>query len=289
MLKIPCGGFKLDENSFTLDKEVLSASVSWDGLKDKPFYEETKIGYLLPETILSFEEGGVARGSAVVPLEEGKTYIVTIDETEYKCVASTITVEGLPAFALGDGQLLGGVATNDPFGLVCLPPEAIAMGAPFAWGFFGANGVTYPDGTTLSIQGEMNVIKQIDKKFIPGGEAVFTGTIDFDNDEFSLDNESDAILKFGTAWNNVISGGSAVIIAADVSTYRDCYYRILLESFATITSCGMTWRRLTFSAILHDMTTSLDYYDKVFIELNLTTTGQFACNSKFYHGQYSTT
>lgn len=52
--KIPCGGFRLNEESFSLDENgVLSVKndtqvdedISWDDIKDRPFYDESPVLY----------------------------------------------------------------------------------------------------------------------------------------------------------------------------------------------------------------------------------------------------
>ena len=117
--KIPCGGFKLDENSFSLDENgVLSIPkpLTYDYMPEG--YPSKSVGTvtLMEEQELSFAlYGGVytARLTEALEIAEGQTYTVNWDGTEYECVCSIFNDTIL---ALGNLSIMGaGDDTGEPF------------------------------------------------------------------------------------------------------------------------------------------------------------------------------
>lgn len=130
--KIPCGGFKLDEKSFSLDENgVLSVSgggggvqPDWnqndstaaDYIKNRPFYTGNPVETVLVEkNALSFiEEGGlyVAFFRSDFEATVGETYNVSWDGTIYECVC----VNFRNSLIIGNLSIRGaGSDTGEPF------------------------------------------------------------------------------------------------------------------------------------------------------------------------------
>ena len=117
--KIPCGGFKLDEKSFSLDENgVLSIPkpLTYDYMPEG--YPKKSVGTvtLMEEQELSFAlYGGVytARLTEALEIAEGQTYTVNWDGTEYECVC--VDSSGF-YYKLGNMSILGeGGDTGEPF------------------------------------------------------------------------------------------------------------------------------------------------------------------------------
>lgn len=178
-MKVPCGGFKLDEKSFSLDENgVLSVSggggggvqPDWnqndstaaDYIKNRPFYEgNPSETVLVEESTVSFtNKNGIYQ--AVVPstfkATAGETYKVSWDGTVYECTCAI--VNGLPAF--GNLSIMGmGSDTGEPF----------LIGVD--------NGVNIQIFTadtsashTISISGVVQEVVKIDEKYLPKGFIV---------------------------------------------------------------------------------------------------------------------
>lgn len=132
--KIPCGGFKLDEKSFSLDVNgVLSVSGSsggsvqpdWnqndstaaDYIKNRPFYTGDPVETaLIEETTAPFEDSGVGFYFTLLQstntLSVGETYAVSWDGTLYESVC----VDANGTLAIGNLSIVGeGSDTGEPF------------------------------------------------------------------------------------------------------------------------------------------------------------------------------
>ena len=118
--KIPCGGFELDEKSFSLDENgVLSIPkpLTYDYMPEG--YPSKSVGTvtLMQEQELEFtsNDGGVymARLTEALEIAEGQTYTVNWDGTEYECVCSIFNGTML---AFGNLSIMGaGDDTGEPF------------------------------------------------------------------------------------------------------------------------------------------------------------------------------
>ena len=130
--KIPCGGFELDENIFSLDEnEVLSLSggggvqsdwnqndeTALDYVKNRPFYTGDPVEtVLIEETTVPFEDVGGGIYLTLLQstdiLSAGETYTVSWDGTLYETVCAD--VGGTPE--IGNLSILGeGSDTGEPF------------------------------------------------------------------------------------------------------------------------------------------------------------------------------
>lgn len=129
--KIPCGGFKLDEKSFSLDESgVLSVSggggvqPDWnqndstaaDYIKNRPFYEgDPSETVLVEESAVAFSvSGGTYSGSIQSTFKPklGNTYKVFWDGSTYESLCTSLYED----FLIGNVSIMGGGAdTGEPF------------------------------------------------------------------------------------------------------------------------------------------------------------------------------
>ena len=131
--KIPCGGFKLDEKSFSLDENGVlsvsgggggSAQSDWnqndstatDYIKNRPFYTgDTSETVLVEESTVSFSGSGGMYSAQIQSNFEatvGETYKVTWDGATYECVC----VDFRNSLFIGNLSIAGaGSDTGEPF------------------------------------------------------------------------------------------------------------------------------------------------------------------------------
>lgn len=111
----------------------------------------------------------------VVTPEPGNTYTVVWNGTAFSCTAVMANIDGLDAVYLGNGIVIGGEDTGEPFGIAVLPPDMMEeMG--------GATGMILPlDGSTdatIAITGGYLAVKKIDEKYLPsiGASNIINGS-----------------------------------------------------------------------------------------------------------------
>lgn len=125
--KIPCGGFKLDEKSFSLDVNgVLSVSGGGGSIPKPLTYDYMPEGYptksvqtttLMEEQqvafILNEQEGAyMTQITNAFEIVDGQTYTVVWDGTEYECIGIVFESQS----ALGNLSIAGaGDDTGEPF------------------------------------------------------------------------------------------------------------------------------------------------------------------------------
>ncbi len=168
---------------------------SWNDIPDKPEglpYVEKVYGEILPETTIEIdpnEGGGMLEG--IVPSVIGNRYTVTWNGVDYECVCVDT---GVPAYAhglLGNGVMMGGEDTGEPFAIASVPESGVTIFACF-------------DGSTsavLSVNGEIDIVHPIDSRCLPGGDA---GSFDL------------TALGLG----EVVAGGEEMTIACDTTAIR---------------------------------------------------------------------
>ena len=169
--KIPCGGFKLDEKSFSLDENgVLSVSgggvqsnynqndsTAADYIKNRPFYTGDPVEtVLVEESTVSFAAaGGVYMGqleSTFVPTV-GETYKVSWDGTTYESTC----VNFVRLQVIGNLSIMGeGSDTGEPFLMLTNNGSGIAIYTKDA-----------SASHTFSISGSIAEVIQIPDKYIP--------------------------------------------------------------------------------------------------------------------------
>ena len=170
--KIPCGGFKLDEKSFSLDENgVLSVSgggggvqpdwnqndsAATDYIKNRPFYTgDPSETVLVEESTVSFSGSGgmyLAQIQSNFEATVGETYKVTWDGVAYECVC----VDFRNSLFIGNLSIAGaGSDTGEPFLM------EIANGSGI--------GIYTKDASashTISISGSIAEVIQIPDKYI---------------------------------------------------------------------------------------------------------------------------
>lgn len=192
--KIPCGGFKLDEKSFSLDVNgVLSLSggggvqSDWnqndstaaDYVKNRPFYTVWPVPTVLLEEITApFEDFGGGHYFTLLQstniLSVGETYIVSWDGTLYETVCAD--VDGNPV--IGNLSIMNsGSDTGEPF--VIFENNHIQIATLNA---------SASHTISISILGTPEVVK-IDEKYLPAilapiyiikNDSTFSSSITFE-------------------------------------------------------------------------------------------------------------
>ena len=169
--KIPCGGFKLDENSSQLDENgVLSVSggggaqPNWnqndstaaDYIKNRPFYTGDPVEtVLVEESTVSFTNAGglyTAQIQSNFEATAGETYKVTWDGAVYECAC----VDVRNSLFIGNLSIaFGGSDTGEPFLMLVVNGSGIQI---------------YTKDTsashTISISGSIAEVIQIPDKYI---------------------------------------------------------------------------------------------------------------------------
>ena len=172
--KIPCGGFKLDEKSFSLDVNgVLSVSggsgggaqPDWnqndstaaDYIKNRPFYTGDPVETVfVEESTVSFSGSGGMYSAQIQSNFEataGETYKVSWDGTVYECIC------------VDDGSILS-------IGNISIAGTGSDTGEPFLMGINNGSGIEiYTKDTsashTISISGFVTEVVKIDEKYLP--------------------------------------------------------------------------------------------------------------------------
>lgn len=145
-------------------------------------YSEMGISYILPTTILSYDENldgfAVSSGIDASMFIEGESYTVNWNGTDYPTQAVAVEDGGLVGIVLGDYGMMesGTPVTGEPFVIVILPLEVQEQ--------MGVAAMLSPlDGSesiTLSISGTTEVNTVIAQKYLPEGypyKEVVTGVI----------------------------------------------------------------------------------------------------------------
>ena len=155
--KIPCGGFKLDEKSFSLDENgVLSIPkpITYDYMPEG--YPSKSVGTvtLMEEQEVTFAATGkgIYRATAPVKIDisDGQTYTVVWDGVEYSCVGHVAAGGSY----IGNPVAFGAESTGEPFVYANLNPSI--------W-------VSYDTATThtIKVMRQQVTYTPIDVNFIP--------------------------------------------------------------------------------------------------------------------------
>lgn len=154
--------YELYDAKFTWVKDAGGVS-SWNDLTDKPFYEETGMVEILPETALCMsDDGGYLYVPANVPqLIAGKKYVVTVSGTSYVCAGKTTTLEGTTAVYLGNGVMVEEEETSEPF--------IIVNGTDAGYDTIRVFGAIIKRGEMISITTEDTIIHPLEGKYLPKG------------------------------------------------------------------------------------------------------------------------
>ena len=197
--KIPCGGFKLDEKSFSLDVNgVLSVSGSsggsvqpdWnqndsaaaDYVKNRPFYTSDLAEIVLvEESTVSFADSTSAPGAYMAQFKSqfeatvGETYKVSWDGAVYESAC----VDSSGMTLIGNLSLMGaGSDTGEPFVMNVENGKRIQIATADTSAFH-----------TISISGYIKSVVKINPKYLPMASETEPGIIaldDLDNNVLRL-------------------------------------------------------------------------------------------------------
>ena len=221
--KIPCGGFKLDEKSFSLDENgVLSVSggggggvqPDWnqndstaaDYIKNRPFYTgDPSETVLVEESTVQFAEtSGLYMGQIQSNFEAtvGEVYKVSWDGTVYEC-----TCVDFNGPSMGNLSIVGsGSDTGEPFFMTVINGAKIQI---------GTNETSASH--TISISGLVSEVVKIDEKYLPTGddspyELKEVGTKKVYVAEFYVESSSDTAEKLYNQVNTAYSNGYYVLL-----------------------------------------------------------------------------
>lgn len=177
-MKVPCGGFKIDNDTLKLKSDGTLYAVGGGGSIPKPLgYDYMPDGYpkKIEFTGVLMEEQSVPNNGDVAPvtieLIEGKTYTVTFDGTNYECVCHKHemieegeTEPNTIIFYIGNPSAFDLPETSEPFlyAYLITPSEDVAYGT---WIFYDEQ-----ESHTISVQGTGIKTKTISTDFLPTGE-----------------------------------------------------------------------------------------------------------------------
>ena len=159
--KIPCGGFKLDEKSFSLDENgVLSIPkpLTYDYMPEGYPKKEIKYVTLMEEQEVTFADNGdgsmIAKSPVNLDIKLGDELTVIWDGVSYDAIVTT--VQGMLTF--GNLGMIGlGVTTDYPFLYIGQGP----IGSPM---FAAADTAT---SHTIKVMRQQVTYTPIDVNFIP--------------------------------------------------------------------------------------------------------------------------
>ena len=143
---------------------LVTDSTGTAGWEDRICYAESGMMDIFPESAWTITDGeAVAMVAPAADIVTGQKYIVTINGEELEREAVEISMNGMTVQALGNAGALDETAptTDDMFVIIVVPGSMDGMYAA----------AQYVDGTqitSLSIRGEAEIVKKIDKKYIPG-------------------------------------------------------------------------------------------------------------------------
>ena len=183
MSKVPCGGFKLDENFFGMNEnDELSLTGGSEG-EGTPYQQlvtdgtgtarwEDRLAYVLPEEQVIFSQENIAfverngmyfSSGAIIPTTDinvGANYRVNFDGEAYNCVAYAPDAGRI---LIGNGLLFGlGVDTGEPFLISYSSASSeIVVGTL----------LTNPTHT-VSVTGVVETVHKIPEKFLSKGFIV---------------------------------------------------------------------------------------------------------------------
>lgn len=140
-----------------VDNSVPDTRISFNDLKDKPFYEEKAV---LFDGKVEFSGTGIGVEQRtipqLIPFSVGDVIKVTWNGVEYECIAfDSVAMGGPGSAAVGNPFLLTGVDTGEPFAIGTSPESGVTVV------------FSYTKITEASIKIEGTKVKTIDPKFLP--------------------------------------------------------------------------------------------------------------------------
>ena len=268
-LNLP-NGIKLNAAHLAHIEDGIS-NVSYDDLKDKPFYTERAVGTVLPETnIIPNSDMQATIGTKLSRMFAGETYTVNWNGTSYECVCSEMTEAGTAIAVLGNlGLLTGGEDTGEPFIVMAASPdwnEAVSA--------MGGYAVVYAlDGSTiatLSIEGLTEIAHTLDPSYVPKMRDVSSAIVlDLDTTKASIPLDAALRMDMAELQTNLVviyngeecsvSGIQKTEQVIDGKTIGKLFvgFRYLDDGIKKASSCSMLtfqWSLNGFSEIVESIT-----------------------------------
>lgn len=199
---------------------------SWNDLTDKPFGDEEKEDFIIPETTAEFVNGNpyYPTNPPVAPWVLGRSYTVVWNGTSYTCTANEFPVADVPMYALGNASMVGGEDTGEPF-LIAASNERID-------GVYGIV-IDLTGGTSaiFSVYGLGLFTEKIPEKYIPEikTENVFYAELSLYNPDYS-----------GTGLVGMLTNSNSSVRVA-VNDGKLVYIRDVDSGRILGTYCGQTY------------------------------------------------
>ena len=160
--KIPCGGFRLDEKSFSLDDNgalSIPKPLTYDYMPEGYPSKSVETVTLMEEQEVTFTESkGIYQAIAPVKIDisDGQTYTVVWDGVEYSCVGHVATGGAY----IGNPAALGAESTGEPF-------LYASMNSQFLW-------VSYDTAAThtIKVMRQQVTITPMSTDFLPVVDGV---------------------------------------------------------------------------------------------------------------------
>lgn len=202
-----------------------TSAISWNDLKDRPFYADWEQGVVFDNGTITFnEEDGSYISTDKIVLKEGETYTVTWqgDSDAYTCVCEKLVDAESEQiiYMLGDTTIMGGnLATDAPF---------------FIGSVTDANGnvqgtvIIALDGSTYAIPvitGPVEVVHEIPARYVPSDVYY----VDFQTTDLSVVTTE---TPFSNIYDEIIRG-RCTVIARLTSTLTDTVGLYLLQTYDT--------------------------------------------------------
>ena len=168
-------GQKLDE---------LQKNVSWNDLKDKPFYTETVEEVVLPRVEVTGRMSTQYEGKdgyIPIPFVSNRHYIVVFDGVEYECVGTTVEYGGVYRVSIGNPKLI--TVNADDNGM----PFAIISYSDADGDWCTSYGTEVDTYHTFEIRQKVETTHTLDPKYLPEPDMVITVSAKF-YDKITVDN-----------------------------------------------------------------------------------------------------
>lgn len=252
--KIPCGGFKLDENSFSLDENgVLSIPkpLTYDYMPEGYPSKSVETVTLMEEQDVEFALAGGAQYTASITeafeIVEGQTYTVNWDGTEYECVC--LYFGSYPA--LGNLSITGAsvVDTGEPFYYM----YASGQGA------FGT--LDTSASHTISVKTILETVTPMAEEFLPTISDDKLPTI--------------PVIEFTTSIIDNIGNSTQPSFNASNLSYSEIYSIVEKGSFLIKDSSGSYYSPIKFSI----SSSGIIFVDILIMGLTVSYYAQLSCNA----------
>ena len=203
--------YKADKTAETITVKVVGKKETvWHKLEGGylpegvPYSEGVKLTELYSALVEIDPDSGAYEGVADVPLTVGETYTVTYNGVDYSCVCSTMDMDGMTAYVLGNlGAMTGGADTGEPFIILTIP----------AMGIFGMYALDGSASVTLSISAQVETVHKMDGKFLPKGTPYIEPFDDVILEETVL---ADVAVEGAAKWNDFYNFPLGSIVVGNI-------------------------------------------------------------------------